>query len=107
MLSIRILYSELIKTSCDSSTMYSLDLLKSKPKRGFYRLSVSVKPAKPDDRLVGHTGAPLQIKVLGAVAVDVAEIGTADADQTTAPKLNRFVCFIYPVFRFCVVIVIV
>ncbi|KAF4529722.1 hypothetical protein B566_EDAN015351 [Ephemera danica] len=69
--------------------MYTLDLLRSVPKRGFYRLSISAKLAKPDARLVGHTGAPLQVKVLGTVAVEAAEIGTADADQTTAPKLNR------------------
>lgn len=69
--------------------MYTLDLLRSVPKKGFYRLSLSAKPAKPDPKLVGNVGAPLQVKVLGSVSVEATEIGTADADQTTAPKLNR------------------
>ncbi|CAB3360708.1 Hypothetical predicted protein [Cloeon dipterum] len=71
------------------STLYTLDLTSAKGKRGFYNLALSLKPSKPDEKLVGLSGAQIQVKILGEVSVDVAEIGTADADQTTAPKLNK------------------
>ncbi|XP_059484421.1 dolichyl-diphosphooligosaccharide--protein glycosyltransferase subunit 2 [Neocloeon triangulifer] len=71
------------------STLYTLDLSSAKGKRGFYNLIFSVKPNKPDERLVGLTGAQVQVKMLGEVLVEVAELGTADADQTTAPKMNK------------------
>jgi oligosaccharyltransferase complex subunit delta (ribophorin II) len=73
-----------------SSTLYTLDMSGAKQKRGFYNLVLSIKPTKRDDKLVGLTGAKIQVKILGEVSVDVAELGTADADQTTAPKMNKY-----------------
>lgn len=78
------------KTKLYFSTLYTLDLSGAKQKHGFYNLVLSVKPNKPDDKLVGLTGAKIQVKILGEVSVDIAELGTADADQTTAPKMNKY-----------------
>ncbi|XP_046384499.1 dolichyl-diphosphooligosaccharide--protein glycosyltransferase subunit 2 isoform X2 [Ischnura elegans] len=71
-------------------TLYELNLLKegSGVERGFYELVVSVG-GTVDPRLVGLSGAHLPLKVLGPVSLEAAEIGTADADQTTAPKLIK------------------
>lgn len=63
--------------------------MENKPERGFYKVSVSAVPAKADPRFVGNVGAIIQVKVLSAVVVESAEIGSADADQTTAPKLTK------------------
>lgn len=50
-----------------------------KPERGFYKISVSA----------GSVSNTVTIKVLSEVAVDYLEVGTADADQTTQPKLVK------------------
>lgn len=71
----------------DGST-YEVNMLKAKPGRGFYELTVSAAPSKADERLVGNSGAALQVKSLGSVVITGAEIGIGDADQTTAPKMN-------------------
>ena len=63
--------------------------METKPERGFYKLSVSAALAKPDPRLVGNVGASLTVKVMCAVGVENAEVGTVDADQTTQAKLSK------------------
>ncbi|KAJ9584791.1 hypothetical protein L9F63_020879, partial [Diploptera punctata] len=70
-------------------TVYSVNLMETKPERGFYKLSVSAALAKPDPRLVGNVGASLTVKVMCAVGVENVEIGTVDADQTTQAKLSK------------------
>ncbi|KAG8229959.1 hypothetical protein J437_LFUL008532 [Ladona fulva] len=72
-------------------TLYELDLFKEGTgvERGFYELVVSVGSTSVDPRLVGISGAHLSLKVLGPVSLEAAEIGAADADQTTAPKLTK------------------
>lgn len=70
-------------------TVYSVNLMETKPERGFYKLSVSAALAKPDPRLVGNVGASLTVKVMCAVGVENAEVGTVDADQTTQAKLSK------------------
>jgi len=54
-----------------------LDLSGAKQKRGFYNLVLSVKPIKPEEKLVGLSGSKIQVKILGEVSVDVVELETA------------------------------
>ena len=72
----------------EDDSLYEVDVMKAKPGKGFYELTVTAEPPKADDRLAGNVGAVLVVKALGAVTVQGAEIGVADADQTTAPKLS-------------------
>ena len=64
--------------------VYEVDIMSSKPGRGFYDLTLSATPAKADDRLAGNTGAMLLVKALGEVVVANAEIGVSNSDQATA-----------------------
>lgn len=57
-----------------------MNLMEIKPERGFYKVSVSA----------GSVSNTVTVKVLSEVIVDYLEIGTADADQTTQPKLTRY-----------------
>ncbi|XP_063216236.1 dolichyl-diphosphooligosaccharide--protein glycosyltransferase subunit 2 [Bacillus rossius redtenbacheri] len=69
------------------TTLYTVNLMETKPERGFYKLTVSAALPKPDPRLVGNVGASLAIKVMTSVSVENTQVGTADADQTTQAKL--------------------
>ncbi|XP_068992758.1 dolichyl-diphosphooligosaccharide--protein glycosyltransferase subunit 2 isoform X1 [Neodiprion pinetum] len=60
-------------------TLYTMNLMEIKPERGVYKISVSA----------GSVSNIVTVKVLSEVVVDYLEIGTADADQTTQPKLSR------------------
>lgn len=53
---------------------YQLDLMALKPAAGFYTLTVSAAPAKPNSRLVGNTGVKLTVKVLTELKVKDAEL---------------------------------
>nr|CAG4640807.1 EOG090X04WQ [Eulimnadia texana] len=66
---------------------YDLDLMSVNPGKGVYRVSISASSS--DARLVGNSGAIVEVKVLTRIAVEDAEIGTADADQSTAAKLRK------------------
>ncbi|KDQ71487.1 dolichyl-diphosphooligosaccharide--protein glycosyltransferase subunit 2 [Zootermopsis nevadensis] len=70
-------------------TVYSVNIMETKPERGLYKLSVSAALAKPDPRLVGNVGASLTVKVMCAIGVENVEVGTVDADQTTQAKLAK------------------
>jgi len=70
------------------ATAHEVDLYAAKPGRGFYTLTVTATPTKADARLVGNEGVSLLVKALDSVAVTGAEIGVADVDQSTAPKLS-------------------
>lgn len=52
-----------------------------KPDRGFYKILVTTAS-------VTNT---ITVKVLSEAILDYLEIGTGDADQTTQPKLTRYV----------------
>lgn len=56
-----------------------MNFMEMKPERGFYKISVTA----------GSVTNTVTVKVLCDVMVDYMEIGTADADQTTQPKLTR------------------
>lgn len=72
-----------------SDTMYESDMMKAKPGKGFYELTINAIPAKADARLVGNEGAVLLVKALGTIAIEGVEVGVADADQSTAPKTTK------------------
>lgn len=74
-----------------SDVLYSLNFLESVDVtsgalRGFYKISIKAIPTKADPRLVGNTGARIDVKVMTEVVVENAEIGTIDRDQATSAK---------------------
>lgn len=54
-----------------------------KPDRGFYKISITAAS-------VTNT---ITVKVLSEAVLDYLEIGTGDADQTTQPKLIRYLLY--------------
>ena len=69
---------------------FELDLMSTKPGKGVYRVALTASASStPDARLVGNAGAVVEVKVLSRIDIEEAEIGTADSDQSTAPKLKR------------------
>ncbi|KAI4494227.1 hypothetical protein M0802_009096 [Mischocyttarus mexicanus] len=74
-----ILNKETLQPSTTDKTLFTMDLMKAKPERGFYKISVSA----------ASVTNIVKVKVLSEVVVDYLEIGTGDADQTTQPKLTR------------------
>ncbi|KAL1416473.1 hypothetical protein MTO96_000751 [Rhipicephalus appendiculatus] len=72
----------------EDPSLYVYNFVSNKPRRGFYQLSVNAVPVKADNRLVGNTDAELSVKVLTDVEVVGLELGTADRDQTAAPKMT-------------------
>ncbi|KAH6937385.1 hypothetical protein HPB50_027529 [Hyalomma asiaticum] len=72
----------------EDPSLYVYNFVSNKPRRGFYQLSLNAIPVKADNRLVGNTDAELSVKVLTDVEVVGLEIGTADRDQTAAPKMT-------------------
>ncbi|XP_041361484.1 dolichyl-diphosphooligosaccharide--protein glycosyltransferase subunit 2-like [Gigantopelta aegis] len=79
------------KASSSDKSLYELDFMKAKPARGFYKLIVSVNPQKSDSRLIGTTGAEVDIKVTSQVSIENVEIGVSDKDQTSAPRTTKLV----------------
>ncbi|CAK9802668.1 Dolichyl-diphosphooligosaccharide--protein glycosyltransferase subunit 2 [Anthophora quadrimaculata] len=67
------------QASPTDKTLFTMNLMEMKPERGFYKISVTA----------GSVTNTVRVKVLCKVVVDYMEIGTADADQTTQPKLER------------------
>ena len=63
--------------------------MSSGPSRGFYILSVSASPVKPDPSLIGNTNAAVTVKVLTTIKVENVEVGVSDVDQSTSPNLQR------------------
>ncbi|XP_035210343.1 dolichyl-diphosphooligosaccharide--protein glycosyltransferase subunit 2-like [Stegodyphus dumicola] len=74
-----------------SNILYTLNFMESKPLRGFYTISVSAVPRKPDPKLIGNTGAQIKVKVMTEAAVEGAEIGTVYRDQMTSAKSTSIV----------------
>lgn len=69
--------------------IFEIDMLAAKPGRGFYELTVTASPVGGNkDALAGNSGAVLLVKALTQVNVDNVELGVADSDQATAPKMN-------------------
>ncbi|KAK1126539.1 hypothetical protein K0M31_004172 [Melipona bicolor] len=68
-----------LQASPTDKTSFVMNFMEMKPERGFYKISVTA----------GAVTNTVTVKVLCEVVVDHMEIGTADADQTTQPKLTR------------------
>ncbi|XP_033726633.1 dolichyl-diphosphooligosaccharide--protein glycosyltransferase subunit 2-like [Pecten maximus] len=71
------------------SSLYELNFMQTKPARGFYKLTISVVPKKADSRLIGTTGAEVEVKVTTQVSVENVDVGVADKDQTTAARTTK------------------
>ena len=82
-----ILSKQKIKES-GTPTFYEIDLMASKPGRGFYELTVTATPSKASNKLAGNEAVILLVKVLGSVGIEAVEVGVADSDQSTAAKLT-------------------
>ena len=80
-----------MSASKDDHTIYEIDMMKAKPARGFYDITINAAAAKSDERLVGNSGAMLNVKALSAVSIEDVELGVGDADQSTAPKVSKIV----------------
>lgn len=57
-----------------------MNLMNAKPDRGFYKISITAASVTNS----------ITVKVLSETILDYLEIGTGDADQTTQPKLTRY-----------------
>nr|CAG4641640.1 EOG090X04WQ [Eurycercus lamellatus] len=68
---------------------FELDLMSSNPGKGVYRVALSASASSEESRLVGNVGALVEVKVLTKIAIEEAELGTADSDQSTAAKLRK------------------
>ncbi|KAL8582854.1 hypothetical protein ACOMHN_042687 [Nucella lapillus] len=86
-----VLSKKLFTPSSADKSQYDLNFMEAKPARGFYRLIVSVTPKKADSRLIGTTGAEVEVKVTTKVSVENVEIGVADKDQTAAARTTKLV----------------
>ena len=75
-------------TAKDDS-LYEINLMESKPVAGFYRLTISATPKKADKRLLGTSGAFVEVKVTAQVVIENVEIGIADKDQSTASRTTK------------------
>ncbi|XP_017875714.1 dolichyl-diphosphooligosaccharide--protein glycosyltransferase subunit 2 [Ceratina calcarata] len=73
------LNKQTLQPSSTDKTLFTLNFMETKPERGFYKITVTA----------GSVTNTVTVKVLSEVVVDHLEIGTADADQTTQPKLTR------------------
>ena len=84
-----------------SDILYTLNFLEFKPIRGFYKISITAVPSKSDpkvssqtalnSKLIGNTGALINVKVMTEVTVEAAEIGTIYRDQGTSAKSTSIV----------------
>jgi len=74
-------------------SLYELDFMGIKPARGFYSVIISVAPVKSDKRLIGTTGANVEVKVTTKVSIEDVKVGIAEKDQVAA---TRSVKLVYP-----------
>lgn len=75
--------------SASDRTLFELNFMQAKPTRGFYKIVVSATPSEADGRLLGLTGAEVQVKVTIQVSIENVEIGVADKDQTTVARTTK------------------
>ncbi|CAC5388107.1 SWP1 [Mytilus coruscus] len=75
--------------SAKDESLYEINFMESKPAPGFYRLTISATPKKADKRLLGTSGAYVEVKVTTQVSIENVEIGIADKDQTTASRTTK------------------
>ena len=73
-------------THMKTTPKYTTDLMASNPPSGFYDLSLTATPAKPDSRFVGLSDVTLSVKVLTSVKIANAEVKITDADQGASDK---------------------
>ena len=72
-----------------------------KPARGFYRIVLSLVPDSPDSRLIGTSGAEIEVKVITQIAVEKVEIGVADKEQSAPSRMTKLV-----ITLFCILLMI-
>lgn len=70
-------------------TVFALNVFEEKPAPGQYSLTVSATLNQADSRIPSNIVTTVTIKAMCAVTITSFEIGTADADQTTQPKMHK------------------
>ncbi|XP_034252960.1 dolichyl-diphosphooligosaccharide--protein glycosyltransferase subunit 2 [Thrips palmi] len=70
-------------------TVFSLNVFEEKPAPGQYSLTVSASLSQADPRIPSNIVTTVTMKAMCAVTISSFEIGTADADQTTQPKMHK------------------
>lgn len=70
-------------------TVFALNVFEEKPAPGQYSLTVSAALNQADSRIPSNVVTTVTIKAMCAVTITSFEIGTADADQTTQPKMHK------------------
>lgn len=76
--------------SAADPSLYELDLMKVNPESGFYRIVISVAQQQPADmKLIGTSGAEVEVKVITQVTVDSVEVSVVDKEHTSAQKSTK------------------
>lgn len=70
-------------------TVFSLNVFEEKPAPGQYSLAVNAALSQADPRIPSNIVTTVTIKAMCAVTISSFEIGTADADQSTQPKMHK------------------
>lgn len=84
-----VLSKKVFTASATDKTSYDLNFMQVSPTRGFYKIIINVVPSETDSRLLGLTGAEVQVKVTVHVSIENVEIGVADKDQTTVTRTTK------------------
>jgi oligosaccharyltransferase complex subunit delta (ribophorin II) len=76
-------------SSADPS-VFELDLMKVNPESGFYSIIVSIATISPPDvKLIGTSGAEVEVKVITQVTVTGVEVSVIDREHTSAQKSTK------------------
>ncbi|XP_005100783.1 dolichyl-diphosphooligosaccharide--protein glycosyltransferase subunit 2 [Aplysia californica] len=86
-----VLSKKQFSVAASDKSLFELNFLNAKPAKGFYKLTINVAPKKADARLIGTSGAEVEVKVTTKISVENVEIGVADKDQTTAARTTKLV----------------
>jgi oligosaccharyltransferase complex subunit delta (ribophorin II) len=69
-------------------SLFELDLMKVNPERGFYRVVISIT-SQSESKLIGTTGAEVEVKVIGQVAIENVEVSIIDKEHTSVMKSTK------------------
>lgn len=77
--------------SASDASLFELELMKAKPIFGFYWITISVVSQQPqkEPKLLGTSGAEVEVKVVIQAAVDSVDITVADKEQNSVTKSSK------------------
>ncbi|CAB4029760.1 dolichyl-diphosphooligosaccharide--glycosyltransferase subunit 2-like, partial [Paramuricea clavata] len=71
------------KPFVEQKDFYQLDVMSFKPSAGFYKMALSLKPSKPDKRLLGLTPDEITFKVVTKVMVQDIKVTILDKEHAS------------------------